>query len=79
MAEEQPKNPLHGITLKAIVEDLVERRGWRDLAAHIRIRCFSSDPSIESSLKFLRRTEWARRQVEQLYLADQRAIRRWAD
>ncbi len=79
MAEEQPKNPLHGITLKAIVEDLVERRGWRDLAAHIRIRCFSSDPSIESSLKFLRQTEWARRQVEQLYLADQRASRRWAD
>jgi uncharacterized protein (DUF2132 family) len=71
---QQPRNPLHGITLLAIVEDLVARRGWDDLAAHIPIRCFSSDPSIQSSLKFLRKTEWARRKVEQLYLADQRRM-----
>jgi uncharacterized protein (DUF2132 family) len=76
MAPEQPNNPLHGVTLKAIVEDLVERRGWEDLASRIRIRCFSSDPSIPSSLKFLRKTDWARRQVEQLYLADQRRLGR---
>jgi uncharacterized protein (DUF2132 family) len=73
--EQQSRDPLHGITLKAILEDLVERRGWRDLAGHVRIRCFSYDPSINSSLKFLRRTPWAREQVEQLYLADQWEIR----
>jgi uncharacterized protein (DUF2132 family) len=72
MTPEQPNNPLHGVTLKAIVEDLVARRGWPDLAARIKIRCFSSDPSVASSLKFLRKTDWARQQVEQLYLADQR-------
>ena len=74
MADEQPKNPLHGITLKAIVEDLVERRGFEDLAFQIDIRCFSVDPSVSSALKFLRKTEWARNKVEQLYLADQRKI-----
>jgi len=68
----QPKNPLHGITLKTIVEDLVERRGWPDLASRIKIRCFASDPSVQSSLKFLRKTEWARKKVEQLYLEDHR-------
>ena len=72
MTQEQPNNPLHGITLKAMVEDLVARRGWSDLAARIHIRCFETDPSVASSLKFLRRTDWARRRVEQLYLADQR-------
>ncbi len=72
MAAEQPNNPLHGVTLKAMVEDLVARRGWEDLAARIRIRCFSSDPSVSSSLKFLRKTGWARQKVEDLYLADQR-------
>ena len=72
----QPRNPLHGVTLKAVVEDLVARRGWPDLAARIPIRCFSSDPSIQSSLKFLRKTDWARHKVEQLYLADQRKMRR---
>ena len=70
MAEEQPNNPLHGVSLKAILEDLVERRGWDELAYRIRIRCFSENPSISSSLKFLRRTGWARTKVEQLYLAD---------
>ncbi|MBL4636709.1 MAG: DUF2132 domain-containing protein [Kofleriaceae bacterium] len=67
---EQANNPLHGITLKTIVEDLVERRGWEDLASHINIRCFAYDPSVKSSLKFLRKTEWARKKVEKLYLAD---------
>ena len=79
MADEQPNNPLHGITLKAILEDLVQRRGWPELAAHIPIRCFSFEPSVQSSLKFLRRTEWARKQVEDLYLADRRSIRKCAD
>jgi len=72
MSQEQPKNPLHGITLKAILEDLVERRGWSYLAERIEIRCFMFDPSIRSSLKFLRRTDWARRKVERLYLNDQK-------
>ena len=79
MTDERPNDPLHGVTLKAILEDLVEHRGWRDLAAHVRIRCFSTDPSMGSSLKFLRRTPWAREQVEQLYLADLRARRRRGD
>lgn len=74
MSNEQPKNPLHGVTLKDILEDLVARRGWDDLADRIRIRCFSSDPTIASSLKFLRKTEWARTKVEQLYVADQRRV-----
>lgn len=72
MTDEQPNNPLHGITLKAVLEDLVERRGWDDLASRIRIRCFSEDPSLKSSLTFLRKTPWARTKVEQLYLADRR-------
>ena len=71
MSDEQPRNPLHGITLKAILEDLVARYGWPELATRIRIRCFSHDPSIASSLTFLRKTEWARKKVEQLYLRDQ--------
>ncbi len=78
MPDEQPKNPLHGITLKAIVEDLVLRRGWKGLAEEINVRCFSVDPSVKSSLTFLRKTEWARRQVEGLYLADHRALKRAA-
>lgn len=68
--DEQPNNPLHGVSLKAMLEDLVERRGWEDLGQRIRIRCFSENPSIASSLKFLRKTEWARLKVEQLWLAD---------
>ncbi len=74
--DEQPNNPLHGISLKAILEDLVERRGWDDLGYRIRIRCFTDDPSIASSLKFLRKTEWARAKVEQLYLTDRRHAER---
>ena len=70
MASEQPNNPLHGLTLKVIVEDLVERRGWEELASLINIRCFAFDPSVKSTLKFLRKTEWARKEVEALYLQD---------
>jgi uncharacterized protein (DUF2132 family) len=76
MAESQPKNPLHGITLKAIVEDLVARRGWEDLAEQIDIRCFRIDPSVKSSLTFLRKTAWARERVEGLYSYDQRILKR---
>ena len=62
------ENQLHGITLETIVTELVEHYGWDGLGERIRIRCFTHDPSISSSLKFLRRTPWARTQVEQLYL-----------
>ena len=64
----QPRNPLHGVTLEAIVTALVAHYGWADLAQRIPLRCFSSDPSIGSSLKFLRKTPWAREKVESLYL-----------
>ncbi len=60
-------NPLHGITLENILEGLVEHYGWFRLGQLIRINCFNSDPSIKSSLKFLRRTPWARQKVEELY------------
>ena len=62
------KNQLHGVTLEAIVTELVARLGWPALAERIPIRCFSFDPSIKSSLTFLRRTPWARAQVEALYV-----------
>ncbi len=68
MAGSQQNNPLHGITLKAILEELVARHGWKALAQQIEIRCFMNDPSINSSLKFLRATPWARAKVEELYL-----------
>ena len=61
------KDPLHGITLEKILEALVAHHGWPGLAARVEIRCFMFDPSITSSLKFLRRTPWARAKVEQLY------------
>ncbi|MHC4829346.1 MAG: VF530 family protein [Planctomycetota bacterium] len=76
VSQEQPNNPLHGITLKAILEDLVERHGWVALSDRIKIRCFQNDPSIKSTLKFLRKTPWARNKVEKLYLDDQRLIQR---
>jgi len=69
---EQPKNPLHGITLERILEQLVSSYGWDALARRIPIRCFSDDPSISSSLTFLRKTPWARAKVEALYLQDAR-------
>ena len=69
MSDPQQKNPLHGVTLKAILEALVERYGWKEMASRIRINCFSQNPSIKSSLSFLRKTPWARDKVEQLYLS----------
>jgi uncharacterized protein (DUF2132 family) len=66
--DSQPNNPLHGVKLADILEYLVEQYGWEELGSRIRINCFNSDPSIKSSLKFLRRTEWAREKVERLYL-----------
>jgi uncharacterized protein (DUF2132 family) len=68
MAPPQARDPLHGITLEFIVTELVAHFGWEDLGQRIPIRCFSSDPSVSSSLKFLRRTPWARQKVESLYL-----------
>ena len=61
-------DPLHGITLQKILEELVEYYGWDELGMEIHINCFNNDPSIESSLKFLRKTPWARKKVELLYL-----------
>lgn len=68
MSQEQPKNPLHGITLEKIVRELYEEFGWEDLGQMITIDCFNFDPSIKSSLKFLRKTDWARKKVEKLYI-----------
>lgn len=68
MSDDQANNPLHGMTLEMILTDLVECYGWEDLARAIRINCFAKDPSIKSSLKFLRRTPWARAKVEALYV-----------
>ena len=64
----QPRNPLHGLTLAAIVGALVAHYGWPGLAQRIPVRCFTHDPSVDSSLKFLRRTPWARAKVELLYI-----------
>jgi len=72
----QPNNPLHGISLKTILEELVERHGWEWLGERVSIRCFTDSPSIASSLKFLRKTEWARQKVERLYVADRQAADR---
>jgi uncharacterized protein (DUF2132 family) len=69
MNELQPKNPLHSITLEMILNSLVEQLGWEELGRLIDIRCFKENPSIKSSLKFLRRTPWARAKVESLYLS----------
>ncbi|HBF88724.1 MAG TPA: hypothetical protein DDX39_08795 [Bacteroidales bacterium] len=65
---EQKNNPLHGITLKVMLEKLHDFYGWEELGSKIRINCFIENPSINSSLKFLRKTEWARAKVEKLYL-----------
>ena len=69
MSDKQANNPLHGLTLETILNRLVARYGWAELGQIIEIRCFNLDPSIASSLKFLRRTPWAREKVEALYLA----------
>jgi len=68
VSEQQVNNPLHGITLEMIVNSLVEHYGWSGLGERINIRCFNSDPSVKSSLKFLRKTPWARKKVEGLYI-----------
>jgi uncharacterized protein (DUF2132 family) len=68
MAEKQINNPLHGITLQKILEFLIEKYGWETLGEKIPIRCFTHDPSLKSSLVFLRKTPWAREKVERLYL-----------
>ncbi|MDD9650686.1 MULTISPECIES: VF530 family DNA-binding protein [Klebsiella] len=65
---QHPNDPLHGITLEALLNALVAQYGWAELAKRININCFKSDPSIKSSLKFLRRTPWARKEVEALYI-----------
>ncbi|MDN8615466.1 VF530 family protein [Variovorax ginsengisoli] len=67
-ASKQPRNPLHGLTLEAIVTALAAHYGWAGLGERIPLRCFTSDPSVASSLKFLRKTPWAREKVESLYL-----------
>jgi uncharacterized protein (DUF2132 family) len=74
----QKRNPLHGITLERMLTELVEYGGWKGLGEQIDIRCFTSDPSISSSLKFLRKTPWARAKVENLYLYMQRQLAREA-
>ncbi|MBN2009413.1 DUF2132 domain-containing protein [candidate division KSB1 bacterium] len=68
MTNQHPNNPLHGVTLEMILNDLVDHFGWNELGKLIDIRCFNNDPSIKSSLKFLRKTPWARTKVEKLYL-----------
>ena len=68
MKSQQQNNPLHGVKLADILEFLVSRYGWEEMGKRINIKCFTQDPSIKSSLKFLRKTPWARTNVEQLYL-----------
>ena len=66
--QSQPNNPLHGITLETIIKDLVSHYGWEYMGYVIKIKCFTDNPSVKSSLKFLRRTPWAREKVENMYL-----------
>ncbi len=73
--EHQSKDPMHGVTLEMIVRSLHDRYGWEELGRRINIRCFNSDPSVKSSLAFLRKTPWARRKVEELYLKSHRKPR----
>lgn len=68
MADSQPNNPLHGKTLETILNELVDAYGWKRMGTYINIRCFTDNPSIKSSLTFLRKTPWARQKVEELYL-----------
>lgn len=68
MPETQKNNPLHGITLEMMLNHLVTHYGWEEMDRQVRINCFHENPSIKSSLKFLRKTEWARKRVESLYL-----------
>ena len=68
MTQKQANNPLHAITLEQVLTKLVEQLGWEEMGKQIDINCFNSDPSIKSSLKFLRKTAWARAKVESLYI-----------
>ena len=69
MTDDQPNNPLHGVTLEQVLTNLVDHYGWESLADEIEINCFKNNPSVRSSLKFLRKAPWAREQVERLYIA----------
>ncbi len=77
--DDQPRNPLHGVTLERILTGLDEFFGWPELGQQVRIRCFTDNPSIPSSLKFLRKTPWAREKVESLYLFMLREKKRRGD
>ncbi|MBI9016277.1 MAG: DUF2132 domain-containing protein [Phycisphaerae bacterium] len=68
MSEPQENNPMHGVTLEMILNSLLDNYGWEALGIRIKIKCFSDDPSVKSSLKFLRKTPWARTKVENLYI-----------
>lgn len=70
-----PRDPLHGITLEMIVNQLVERHGWKEMARRIPVRCFEFNPSVKSSLTFLRKTQWARKRVEEWFMAELRQDR----
>lgn len=72
MSQAQKNNPLHGITLEQILTSLVEKYGWDELGERIKIKCFIKDPSIKSSLKFLRKTPWAREKLERLFVFSQK-------
>jgi len=74
MNEHQSKDPLHGLSLEKIVTSLFEHYGWEELGKRIDIRCFNSDPSVKSSLKFLRKTPWARTKVEALFVSTQNSV-----
>lgn len=74
MGEQQANNPLHGVNLEQIVTCLVAHYGWEALGSRIKIGCFTSDPSVKSSLKFLRKTPWARKKVEALYITVQKSV-----
>ena len=74
MDDQQANNPLHGISLAQIVNSLVEHYGWDELGHRIDIRCFNQNPSVKSSLKFLRKTPWARKKVETLYIGLQKWV-----
>ncbi|MBU4263109.1 MAG: VF530 family protein [Proteobacteria bacterium] len=76
MSEQQANNPLHGVTLEQIVNSLVDYYGWEGLGKRIDIRCFTSNPSVKSSLTFLRKTPWARKKVENLFIATQKYKRK---
>jgi len=77
LSKEQINNPLHGKTLEHIVNELIDHFGWPELGNRIDIRCFNNDPSVKSSLKFLRKNEWARTMVEKLYLEIQKDKFKW--